>query len=114
MPAVSLAVSRAALAGGLFLFAAAASSAMESADAEITIDNFTFAPTDRTIAAGTRVTWINRDDIPHTVVDADEPRAVKSPPLDTGERFAHTFATAGTFRYFCSLHPRMQGTIRVQ
>ena len=45
----------------------------------------------------------NRDDIPHNVVSTD--RAFKSPVLDTGETFSHTFDVAGMFKYYCSLHP---------
>jgi plastocyanin len=83
-------------------------------EAQITIDNFSFSPPQITVAVGTRVTWTNRDDIPHTVVDSDDPRAMKSEPLDTGEDFAFTFDKPGTYRYFCSLHPHMQGMVVVQ
>jgi plastocyanin len=85
-----------------------------AADTEVTIDNFTFSPAQLTVAVGTRVTWINRDDIPHTVVSRDDPRSMKSPPLDTDESFAFSFAKPGTYQYFCSLHPHMQGTVVVQ
>jgi plastocyanin len=80
----------------------------------ISIDNFTFTPAQITVAAGTRVTWVNNDDIPHVVVDAKDPRAMKSPPLDTGNRFAFTYANPGTYAYFCALHPHMQGTVVVR
>lgn len=82
--------------------------------AAVNIDNFTFGPAEITVAPGTRVTWTNRDDIPHTVVDASDPRAMKSPVLDSGDHFDHVFATAGIYRYFCSIHPHMQGTIIVR
>ncbi|MBV1795876.1 cupredoxin family copper-binding protein [Siccirubricoccus sp. G192] len=91
--------------------------AMEDAhagEAAVTIDNFTFAPPVITVAAGTRVVWTNRDDIPHTVVGTGDPRSLRSPPLDTDDRFAFTFAAPGTYRYFCSLHPHMQGTVVVR
>lgn len=78
------------------------------------LDNFTFSPAQITVPAGTRVTWTNRDDIPHTVTDSGNPRAMKSPPLDTGETFAFTFDKPGDYRYFCSLHPHMQGTVVVE
>jgi plastocyanin len=83
-------------------------------DASVNIDNFTFTPAQITVAAGTKVTWSNRDDIPHTVTDASNPRAFKSPPLDTGDAFSHVFSTPGTYRYFCSLHPHMQGVVLVK
>ena len=85
-----------------------------AADAQVTIDNFSFNPAVLTVAAGTRVTWTNRDDIPHTVTGAATPRTLKSPPLDTGESYAVTFTAPGTYSYFCSLHPHMQGSIVVQ
>ena len=83
-----------------------------AADAEVTIDNFTFSPQTLTIKAGTKVTWTNRDDIPHTVASAT--KAFKSPALDTDDSYSFTFTTAGSYEYFCSLHPHMTGTIVVQ
>lgn len=80
--------------------------------AEVKIDNFTFTPATLTVPAGTQVTWINRDDIPHTVVSDDQ--SMKSTALDTDEKFTFTFSKAGTYSYFCSLHPKMKGKIVVQ
>jgi len=77
----------------------------------IAIDNFSFAPTPTTVAIGTTVTWSNRDDAPHNVVSTD--RHFKSPVLDTGDQFSHRFERAGTYTYFCSLHPRMTGAVQV-
>lgn len=99
---------------GSLLAVLAASASASASDTPVTIDNFTFSPASLTVAAGSRVVWTNRDDIPHTVTSADEPRAMKSEPLDTGDSFSHVFAKRGTFHYFCSLHPHMQGTIVVQ
>jgi plastocyanin len=82
--------------------------------ANVTIDNFSFGPGQIIVATGTRVTWANQDDIPHTVTDAAEQRDFKSPPLDDGEHFEHVFTKPGTYHYFCSLHPKMQGTIIVK
>jgi plastocyanin len=81
---------------------------------EVMIDNFSFAPAEIIVAAGTTVTWSNRDDIPHTITDAAEPRAFKSPPLDTGDKFSWMFKSPGTYQYFCSLHPHMQGRVVVR
>ena len=81
---------------------------------EVKIDNFSFLPTTLTVAAGTTVTWINRDDIPHTVVSSDDPRVFKSKALDTDDRFSFTFTKAGTYSYFCSIHPKMTGRVVVQ
>lgn len=81
--------------------------------ASVNIDNFSFSPEQIVVARGTKVTWANRDDIPHTVTDAATQRAFKSPPLDTGDAFSYVFAQPGTYHYFCSLHPHMQGTVVV-
>ena len=80
----------------------------------VNIDNFSFSPAVLTISAGTRVTWNNRDDIPHVVAGTSGDKLVKSPPLDTDDTFAFTFDKPGTYSYFCSLHPHMQGKIIVQ
>ena len=80
--------------------------------AQVSIDNFTFAPAELTVPPGTTVTWTNADDIPHTVVAAD--RSFRSKPLDTNDHFAFTFGAPGTYAYFCSLHPHMTGRIIVK
>ena len=81
---------------------------------EVKIDNFSFSPATLTVAVGTTVTWTNQDDIPHTVVSTDDPRAFRSKVLDTDEKFTYTFTKAGTFAYFCSVHPKMTGTVVVK
>lgn len=79
---------------------------------DVKIDNFTFGPADLTVPVGATVTWTNRDDIPHTVVSVD--KVFKSKVLDTDEKFSYTFTKAGTFPYFCSIHPKMTGKVVVQ
>ncbi len=81
---------------------------------EVKIDNFSFGPVMLTVPAGTTVTWTNRDDIPHTVVSTDDPKTFKSKVLDTDEKFSLTFSKAGTYPYFCSIHPKMTGKVIVQ
>jgi plastocyanin len=89
--------------------------AVAPADTAVTIDNFSFKTPVITVAAGTTVTWTNRDDIPHTVTaDDGPPPAYRSHPLDTGDHFARLFDKPGTYRYFCSLHPKMRGTVIVR
>src|SRR5579875_3759929 len=88
--------------------------AAQTNEVKVNIDNFSFSPAQITVAPGTKITWDNRDDIPHTVTDAADPRAFKSPPLDTGNQFSHVFLASGTYHYFCSLHPHMQGTVVVK
>jgi plastocyanin len=79
---------------------------------EVTIDNFTFGPKELTVAVGTTVKWVNHDDTPHIVVDKN--KAFRSKALDTNDSFSFTFTSAGTFDYFCGLHPHMVGKISVQ
>ena len=79
---------------------------------EVKIDNFSFGPGTLTVPVGTTVTWANRDDIPHTVVSTDD--VFKSKVLDTDEKFSFTFSKAGTYPYFCSIHPKMTGKVIVQ
>src|SRR6266403_2437709 len=84
----------------------------QASSAEVKIDNFSFGPTALTVAVGTTVTWTNRDDIPHTVVSTD--KVFKSKVLDTDEKFSYTFTQAGSFPYFCSIHPKMTGKVVVK
>jgi plastocyanin len=97
-------------ASSIFLGAPQEAGAANSA-VMVGIDNFTFTPADLTIAPGTTVTWINHDDIPHTVVETGT--AFRSKALDTDDKFSFTFTAAGKFSYFCSLHPHMTGKITV-
>ena len=86
--------------------------AKQAAGAVVHIDNFSFTPGTMTVPVGTEVTWINRDDIPHNVVSDN--KAFKSKVLDTDEKFTYTFATPGTYSYFCSIHPKMTAQVVVQ
>ena len=83
-----------------------------SGAADVKIDNFAFGPQSLTVKVGTTVTWTNRDDIPHTVVSSDG--VFKSKARDTDETFSYKFDKAGTYSYFCSLHPKMTGQVVVQ
>ena len=65
------------------------------------------------LTTGATVTWTNHDSVPHLVMSADD-QFKKSPVLKTGQRFSNTFAAAGTYSYFCSIHPRMTGEIIVK
>ena len=77
----------------------------------VAIDNFTFGPAFIVVKPGTTVTWTNRDDIPHLVVADD--KSYRSPPLDTGDSFTRRFDKPGDYPYFCGLHPKMVGVVRV-
>ena len=83
-----------------------------AAEPTVSIDNFTFSPTPITIAPGATVTWVNEDDIPHSIYC--EALGLRSHPMDTKESFAHRFDQPGTFDYVCGIHPHMRGRIVVQ
>lgn len=80
---------------------------------EIAIDNFQFTPPVLTVKAGTAVSWINNDDVPHLIVNTQN-RFKQSGVLDTDQRFTTKLTKPGTYDYFCSLHPKMQGKVVVQ
>ncbi len=83
-----------------------------AATGEVKIDNFSFGPQTVTVPVGATVTWTNRDDIPHTSVSTDG--VFKSKVMDTDEKFSYTFTKAGTYPYYCSIHPKMTGQVVVQ
>ena len=78
----------------------------------VKIDNFVFGPQTLTVPVGTTVTWTNGDDIPHTSVSTEG--VFKSKVLDTDEKFSYTFSKAGTYPYYCTIHPKMTGKVVVQ
>ena len=80
----------------------------------IAIGNFTFSPANIEVPVGTKLTWSNEDDVPHTIVSTDGGPVMKSPPLDTDQKYSAVFDKPGTYRYFCSLHPHMTGTVVVR
>ena len=90
-----------------------ASIPVKASKTEVLIDNFSFSPKTFTVPAGATVTWTNRDNVPNVVSSADN-QFKKSTVLKTGQSFSHTFATTGTYSYFCSIHPRMRGKIIVK
>ena len=92
--------------------AASPTTSMHAAEIEVKIDNFAFVPQRVTVKAGTTVTWINDDDIPHTV--ASNTKVFKSNALDTKDKYSFTFTNPGAYEYFCSLHPHMTGAIVVE
>ena len=104
---VVTALAVAALAAG-----ALASQGAPATDAEVQIDQYAFLPPRIAVKPGTTVTWTNEDDAPHTV--ASSAKLFKSKALDTDQKFSYTFAKAGTYSYYCSIHPKMVGKIVVQ
>jgi plastocyanin len=83
-----------------------------AANAAVKIANFVFGPQTITVPVGATVTWTNVDDIPHTSVSTEG--VFKSKVLDTDEKFSYTFTKAGTYPYYCTIHPKMTGKIVVQ
>jgi plastocyanin len=86
--------------------------AVTDAAPQVMIDNFVYNPVPLTIKVGTTVTWINHDDIPHTV-DSTEGK-FKSAALDTDDKFEYRFTAAGEYPFYCRIHPKMTGKIIVQ
>ena len=78
----------------------------------MTVKNFSFMPMSLTVPAGTTVTWTFDDSSKHTVTAKD--KSFASPDLGSGQTYQHTFTTAGTYPYICSIHQYMTGTIVVK
>jgi plastocyanin len=78
----------------------------------IEVKDFMFMPTTLTVNAGDKVTWVNKDDEPHTVVS--DTGMFRSSAMDTDESFSFKFDKPGTYHFTCSIHPRMVGTIVVK
>lgn len=78
----------------------------------VKIDNFNFTPPVLTVPVGTRVTWVNKDDVPHTVTSDD--KLFGSRAMDTDDKFSFTFQAPGTYPYYCSVHPKMTGKVIVK
>jgi plastocyanin len=100
------------LAAAALMLAAGSPADTKAATDTVQIDNFSFTPQTLTIRAGTKVTWVNKDDVPHTVTSSE--KKFKSRVLDTDDQFSYTFSNPGTYNYYCSVHPRMTGRIIVK
>jgi plastocyanin len=93
--------------------ATSTTSAPAAQEQTVEIADLAFAPEELTVAVGSEVTWVNRDpDLPHTATSDDE--VFDSGNLTEGDEFSHTFDEAGTFAYFCQVHPTMRGTVVVE
>ena len=84
-----------------------------STSSSVAIQDFAFSPASITVKKGTTVTWTNKDSTTHTVTSTSGPSSFDSGDLATGKSFSHTFDTAGTYNYKCSIHPNMTGTVTV-
>jgi len=101
-----------ALATVLVLHPTRAKSEDKASALEVRVDNFTFRPDTLTVPVNSTVTWVNKDDLPHTIASNDG--LFKSKALDTEDKYSYTFRKPGTYAYFCSIHPKMVGKIVVQ
>jgi plastocyanin len=95
-----------------FLLATLSNIAGAAETPAIEITKFAFAPKEITVAPGTKVTWTNHDETPHTISAAD--KTFLSKAMDTDDRYEYTFASEGDFSYFCTLHPFMTGIVHVR
>jgi plastocyanin len=102
-----------AIAAALWTGAVTLASGAEAAHASrVVIKDFMFAPAALTVKAGTVVSWTNQDNEPHTV--ASDAGVFRSGALDTDESFSFKFDKPGTYRFLCSIHPYMVGTVTVE
>jgi plastocyanin len=79
----------------------------------VSIQNFSFKPANITIKRGTKVKWINKDSTAHTAT-ANNGRSFDSGRLGPGQRYSHTFKSAGKKSYHCEKHPDMRGSVVVK
>jgi plastocyanin len=100
------------LAGAAFVAPAVSTSAAPPSTVDVNIAKFAYAPTEITVAPGTKIVWTNQDQTPHTVTSNDKSFASKG--LDTDDKFEHTFAKEGDFSYICTVHPFMTGVVHVR
>jgi plastocyanin len=101
-----------ALASVLVLHPTRAKGEAAASQLQVQVDNFTFGPATLTVPVNSTVTWVNKDDLPHVIASNDG--VFKSKALDTDDKYSYTFTKAGTYAYFCSIHPKMVGTIVVK
>ena len=117
--AVTLQVVRARLidAADRHVEAAVAGAPSETAPASsssVKIDNFNFQPKELHVGIGTKVTWQNADDVPHTATSKDDPQAFDSGVIDTDDKYSFTFTKPGKYTYYCKVHPHMTGVVIVK
>ncbi len=79
----------------------------------VTIENFAFSPASITVKKGTAVTWANKDNTSHTVTETDGQKGPDSGNMANGKNYSFTYDSVGTFKYHCSIHPSMTGTVTV-
>src|SRR2546423_890042 len=98
--------------GGAFFMVAAATPSSAS-ELSVMIENYQFTPAALAVHVGDTVTWTNMDDAPHTVTTSSGPVKISSPTLNKGDTFSFTFTQAGTYQYYCAVHPEMKASVTV-
>ena len=115
--ALAATASLALLAGCSAAPASTAAAPAAAAAAAVDVSGFKFAPATLEVAKGTKVTWTNKDTTKHTVTsgkDGTKDSKFDGPLAEAPGTFSFTFADAGTYAYFCSIHKSMVGTITVK
>lgn len=100
------------LGAGIVLLVHPTHAKSDGAATEVHVDNFSFTPETLTVPRDSTVTWVNKDDVPHVIASNDG--LFKSKGLDTDDKYSYTFTKAGTYSYYCSIHPKMVGKIVVR
>ncbi|MGW3414942.1 cupredoxin domain-containing protein [Streptomyces sp. NPDC000888] len=80
----------------------------------VTMKGYAFSPASLSVPVGSTVTWTNQDTAPHDVKTTSGPVSIHSPMLDKGESWSFTFSTAGSYGYYCTVHPDMTAGITVR
>jgi plastocyanin len=101
------------LVGGVGLALSSAVGAKKRPTRTVLIQGFKFKPAHITIKRGTKVRWINKDRAHHTAT-ATKRKSFDSGRLGKGQRYTHTFKSAGKKKYFCEIHPFMRGSVTVK
>lgn len=79
----------------------------------VTIKEMQFSPANISVKKGTTVTWTNQDSMAHTVTETDGKTGPDSGNLEKGQSYTFTFTSPGTYKYDCSIHTSMTGTVTV-
>ena len=79
----------------------------------VTISNFKFTPASVTVSRGARITVANHDSTAHTAT-ADDGKSFDTGDIDPGSSATVSLSKSGTYRYHCSIHPFMHGTLVVR
>ena len=85
----------------------------EAANHQVKIAKYAYGPSSLSVAQGDTVTWTNLDTVEHDVFVTNGPASFRSPMLAKGESWSHTFSTAGSYSYICSVHPDMRASVTV-